>query len=37
MIFNPSRDEARNFLFETWRKRREKSLLTTLFPAHFAP
>jgi len=30
MFFNPSRDEARNFLFETWRKRREKSLLTPL-------
>ena len=30
MMFNPSRDEARNFLFETWRKRREGSLLTPL-------
>lgn len=30
MLFNPSRDEARQFLFETWRKRREKSLLTPL-------
>jgi hypothetical protein len=30
MFFNPSRDEARQFLFETWRKRREKSLLTPL-------
>ncbi len=30
MFFNPSRDEARNFLFETWRKRREKALLTPL-------
>lgn len=29
-MFNPSREEARNFLFETWRKRREKSLLTPL-------
>ncbi len=29
-MFNPSRDEARNFLFETWRKRREGSLLTPL-------
>jgi len=30
MLFNPSRDEARNFLFETWRKRRAKELLTPL-------
>jgi hypothetical protein len=30
LLFNPSRDEARNFLFETWRKRREGSLLTPL-------
>ena len=30
MFFNPSRDEARLFIFETWRKRREKSLLTPL-------
>lgn len=30
MFFNPSRDEARNFLVESWRKRREKSLLTPL-------
>lgn len=29
-MFNPSRDEARNFLFETWRKRRERELLTPL-------
>jgi hypothetical protein len=29
-MFNPSRDEARNFLFETWRKRREGTLLTPL-------
>ena len=29
-MFNPSRDEARNFLFETWRKRRESALLTPL-------
>ncbi len=29
-MFNPSRDEARNFLFETWRKRREGGLLTPL-------
>ena len=29
-MFNPSRDEARNFLFETWRKRREGELLTPL-------
>lgn len=29
-MFNPSRDEARNFLFETWRKRREGALLTPL-------
>jgi Domain of unknown function (DUF1841) len=30
MMFNPSRDEARNFLFESWRKRREGALLTPL-------
>ena len=30
MFFNPSRDEARQFLFETWRKRRERALLTPL-------
>ena len=29
-MFNPSRDEARNFLFETWRKRRAGELLTPL-------
>jgi hypothetical protein len=29
-MFNPTRDEARNFLFETWRKRRDGSLLTPL-------
>jgi Domain of unknown function (DUF1841) len=30
MMFKPSRDEARNFLFESWRKRREGALLTPL-------
>ena len=30
MLFNPSRDEARNFLFESWRKRRANELLTPL-------
>ena len=30
MIFNPSRDEARNFLFESWRKHRAGELLTPL-------
>ena len=30
MFFNPSRDEARNFLFDSWQKRREKQLLTPL-------
>lgn len=30
MLFNPSRDEARNFLFDSWLKRREKQLLTPL-------
>ena len=30
MFFNPSRDEARNFLFETWRKRRSNEILTPL-------
>ena len=30
MFFNPSRDEARNFLFETWRKRNARELLTPL-------
>ena len=29
-MFNPSREEARNFLFETWRKRRAGELLTPL-------
>jgi hypothetical protein len=29
-MFNPSRDEARNFLFDSWRKRREGTLLTPL-------
>jgi len=30
MLFNPSRDDARNFLFESWRKRRAGELLTPL-------
>jgi len=30
LLFNPSRDEARNFLFESWRKRRAGELLTPL-------
>ena len=30
MFFNPSRDEARNFLFESWRKRKASELLTPL-------
>ncbi|MBK9160901.1 MAG: DUF1841 family protein [Nitrosomonadales bacterium] len=30
MLFNPSRDEARNFLFESWRKRRARELLSPL-------
>lgn len=30
MLFNPSRDEARLFLFESWRKRRTNELLTPL-------
>jgi hypothetical protein len=30
MLFNPTRDEARNFLFESWRKQRAKALLTPL-------
>ncbi|HEX5363015.1 MAG TPA: DUF1841 family protein [Gallionella sp.] len=30
MLFNPSRDEARNFLIESWRKRRANELLTPL-------
>lgn len=29
-MFNPSREEARNFLFESWRKRRSGELLTPL-------
>jgi hypothetical protein len=29
-MFNPSRDEARNFLFESWRKRCANELLTPL-------
>ncbi len=29
-MFNPTRDEARNFLFEAWRKRRGGELLTPL-------
>ena len=29
-MFNPSRDEARTFLFESWRKRRAGELLTPL-------
>jgi hypothetical protein len=29
-MFNPSRDDARNFLFETWRKRRTGEILTPL-------
>lgn len=30
MFFNPSRDEARQFLFETWRKRRAAEILMPL-------
>ncbi|MBI5429103.1 MAG: DUF1841 family protein [Nitrosomonadales bacterium] len=30
MLFNPSRDDARLFLFESWRKRRANELLTPL-------
>lgn len=30
MLFDPSREEARNFLFESWRKRRAGELLTPL-------
>lgn len=30
MLFNPSRDEARNFLFESWRKHRARKLLAPL-------
>ncbi len=29
-MFNPTRDEARQFLFDSWRKRREGLLLTPL-------
>lgn len=29
-MFNPSRDDARNFLFDSWRKRREGTLQTPL-------
>ncbi len=29
-MFNPSRDEARRFLFEAWRKHRDKNILTDL-------
>lgn len=29
-MFNPSREDARNFLFDSWRKRREGALLTPL-------
>ncbi len=29
-MFNPTRDQARNFLFETWRKRTAGELLTPL-------
>lgn len=29
-MFNPTRDQARNFLFESWRKRRAGELLTPL-------
>lgn len=30
MLINPSRDEARNFLFESWRKHKAGELLTPL-------
>ncbi len=30
MLFNPSRDDARNFLFDSWRKHRAGSVLTAL-------
>ena len=30
LLFNPTRDEARQFLFETWRKRTAGELLTPL-------
>lgn len=29
-MFNPSRDEVRNFFFDTWRKYNEKQILTPL-------
>ncbi|NTV95580.1 MAG: DUF1841 family protein [Thiobacillus sp.] len=29
-MFNPTRDEARQFLFEAWRKHRAKTILTDL-------
>jgi hypothetical protein len=29
-MFNPTREEARRFLFEAWRKYREKTILTDL-------
>ena len=29
-MFNPTRDEARRFLFDAWRKFRDKSILTDL-------
>ena len=29
-MFNPSRDDARNFLFDSWRKYREAAVLTPL-------
>jgi len=29
-MFNPTRDEARHFLFESWRKRRAGELLSPL-------
>ncbi len=30
MLLTPTRDQARNFLYETWRKRRNRELLTPL-------
>lgn len=30
MLFNPSREDARNFLFESWRKHRKQEMLTPL-------
>ncbi len=29
-MFNPSRDEARQFFFEVWRKQKDKALMTPL-------